>query len=860
MLPISLSLSNFLSYRDDAPTLHLDGVRLACLCGPNGNGKSALLDAMTWALWGKARGQRNEQLLHHGQVEMRVELVFDAEGVRYRVTRRYSQARSSPQSSLELAAQTAAGDFRPVTADTIPATAAEIERLISMDYDTFVNSAFLVQGRADAFTTSSPGKRKEALAKMLGLGLYDDLEVRARLRKRDAEGRAQANALDADRLRERASRGPEARAELEEAERGLAQSDAAVAGLEERLRLLRDRVAHLERLRGEQADQDAQARRARERQGGEEREAAQLEKRIAGWSAAIARAGEIERGFGALRESRERAAALGEAARRAFALQSELAPLERAVAESRARLESEVAARRRHLEAQLVPQAESLPSIQLQEDELTAKEQAAASRREEAEQAGERGRALASQAQALRQDNERLTEEGKETRAKLDVLDHGHPYGAACPLCASPLGEDGAARIRSGYESAIAGQRERYIAQKQEADRLDQEAAQADAASRRALSELDGERKRIQEERGHLSRRREEAQQAAAQLTDAFAVIRDGEAALANGSYARDEQAAAGVVRERLAELAFDPEALAEAEGRTRELAHWEEERRSLDAARERMDDDAASLERARARAAEAANDAARAEQASAAAARELSELPSYAAQRDAVEREWREASAARGVLQSRKGGLENEVRQIAEAAAELEQAEARRAALAEEAGAYADLQAAFGKGGVQALLMEAALPRIEDEANDLLRRMTDGRMALRLETQREKRGAAAGQAVETLDIVIGDELGTRAYEMFSGGERFRVDFALRIALSRLLAWRTGATLPTLFIDEGFGTQDAEGRDRILEVIQAIEDRFERILVITHMDDIKEAFPVRIEVSRGPRGSTFALS
>ncbi len=55
MLPISRALSNFLSYRDAAPTLHLDGVRLACLCGPNGHGKSALLDAMTWALWGKAQ-------------------------------------------------------------------------------------------------------------------------------------------------------------------------------------------------------------------------------------------------------------------------------------------------------------------------------------------------------------------------------------------------------------------------------------------------------------------------------------------------------------------------------------------------------------------------------------------------------------------------------------------------------------------------------------------------------------------------------------------------------------------------------------------------------------------------------------
>ena len=81
------------------------------------------------------------------------------------------------------------------------------------------------------------------------------------------------------------------------------------------------------------------------------------------------------------------------------------------------------------------------------------------------------------------------------------------------------------------------------------------------------------------------------------------------------------------------------------------------------------------------------------------------------------------------------------------------------------------------------------------------------------------------------------------------------------IALSKLLAWRAGAPLPTLFIDEGFGTQDVEGRDRILDVIKAIEDRFQRILVITHLEEIKDAFPVRIEVTRtAAAGSTFSLS
>src|SRR5207253_11286742 len=100
----------------------------------------------------------------------------------------------------------------------------------------------------------------------------------------------------------------------------------------------------------------------------------------------------------------------------------------------------------------------------------------------------------------------------------------------------------------------------------------------------------------------------------------------------------------------------------------------------------------------------------------------------------------------------------------------------------------------------------------LEEEANRLLGRMTDNRLALKLETQRLTR---AGAVAETLDITISDELGTRPYELYSGGEAFRINFALRVALSRLLARRAGAPLPTLILDEGFGTQDGAGREKI---------------------------------------------
>ena len=754
--------------------------------------------------------------------------------------------------------QTAGGEFRPITGDTIRATEGQIERLINMDYGTFVNTAFLVQGRADEFTMATPGVRKDVLAKVLGLGRYDELADRARFRGRDARAKLDSNALALDRLRERAAKADETRAALAGAERDLVEAVASANGLAERLQLLRDKVAHLERRQAERDEQDALARRARLRQAEEEAEATDLNRRLVGWQRTIERAGEIEQGVATLLEARARAKSLTDAAQQALALQTELAPLENAIGQARTRLESDTQAQRQHVDTQLTPRADSLPTIQRAQDELAKRQAAMEIRRNDAAQAEQSHRQLTLEAQTLRRDNEQIEKSGKETAVKLEMLNHEHADGAACPLCSSQLGPDGVARIRSAYESEITALRQRYAAQKQRAEALERQAGETATGMQQAQRELATEQQRIAEEQSRLNVQREEAEQAAEQLREAVPLLRKNEAALANGAYAQEEQAAAQRLRGQLAALAFDPAALKAAEAQVGELGRWEEERQALLTARDRMDDDAAALERVRVRASEAANDASRAEQASAAIAEELAELPSWTAQRTQVEQELQAASARRDSLQARKGSLENEMHQIAQATADLADAEARRDTLTAEASAYAELALAFGKGGVQALLMEAAIPRMEDEANDLLRRMTDGRMTLKLETQKERRSGR--DAVETLEIVIADELGSRSYEMFSGGERFRIDFSVRIALSKVLAWRSGAPLPTLFIDEGFGTQDAEGRDRILEVIQAIEDRFERILVITHMDDIKEAFPVRIEVTRGPNGSTFSLS
>jgi len=171
---------------------------------------------------------------------------------------------------------------------------------------------------------------------------------------------------------------------------------------------------------------------------------------------------------------------------------------------------------------------------------------------------------------------------------------------------------------------------------------------------------------------------------------------------------------------------------------------------------------------------------------------------------------------------------------------------------LIERKGIYEDLRLAFGKNGVPAMIIEAAIPELEEAANRLLTSMSGGRMNVRLDTQREKKD---GSTRETLDILISDELGTRSYELYSGGEAFRVNFAIRVALSQMLARRAGAQLRTLFLDEGFGTQDEVGRQRLVEAITAVQDHFDLLLVITHIDELRDAFPVQINVEKLVDGS-----
>src|SRR5437868_10559685 len=187
MIPISLSVRNFMSYTDVQEPLRFEGIHVAVLTGDNGHGKSALLDAITWALWGRARARSVDELIHAGASEMEVEFEFQLDDCQYRVIRKRQRRGKSGYSDLQFAVL-ADGGYKPLTERSVSETERLIERTLRMSYDTFTNSSFIQQGRADNFTTNSPAERKRLLAEVLELGYYDELEGRAKERFKQCEG------------------------------------------------------------------------------------------------------------------------------------------------------------------------------------------------------------------------------------------------------------------------------------------------------------------------------------------------------------------------------------------------------------------------------------------------------------------------------------------------------------------------------------------------------------------------------------------------------------------------------------------------------------------------------------------------
>lgn len=159
-------------------------------------------------------------------------------------------------------------------------------------------------------------------------------------------------------------------------------------------------------------------------------------------------------------------------------------------------------------------------------------------------------------------------------------------------------------------------------------------------------------------------------------------------------------------------------------------------------------------------------------------------------------------------------------------------------------------VERAFGPDGIPALIVEnAAIPSIEVEANRILTELGGTTAGCRVELRTDREKSGGGVRDDVLDVVVVTDAGERAYETFSGGERTRLNLALRIALARLLATRRGAESRLLAIDEP-EFLDEDGTAALVDVLRGLEQQgvFDRIYLVSHVPALRDSFDTTITV------------
>ena len=851
MIPIKLRITGFTSYRKPVE-IDFSGFSLACISGPNGAGKSSLLDAITYALYGEAR-RRDEAIINTGSQKAEVQLDFEYESQTYRIVRSITRGKGSQLDFMIFnPAGGEQGTWKILTESTLRATQAKIESTLRLDYETFVNAAFFLQGKADSFATQRPADRKKILSSILGLDQWEVYQDYAKTRIREAK-------IDLD-VQERKL--AEIQAEIDQealkrAEYQAAEQELKAASTEVELQTARyqQQLAQKEKLEAQQQTVRAlgsQLTAAENRIESFEKQKSERLARLQLHQNMIAHAEEIKASYDVYNQLLERL-------RQAEAQAEQFRPIESELKDFRQQLEVEkqrLSTTTEHLrqeEARIRQAAVDARTLEQQRLDIG---QMVSTLTQEISNAAD----LESLLTALETKKKALQLENGELKARMEDLSDrikqlAQVDDATCPVCGQPLTQEHRVELSAELTARGTSLGDQFRANKKALEEAEAE-EQALRQARRNLEKNKSELVQYQNEIAKLDLRLQEIQKAEqAWQAEGARNLAKAEGLLKADDFLPDVRVKIREVEARLAELGYDARAHQQLK------AEEEAERPAVDAYN-RLQTAQSAVEELQAGLADlTANiEAATVEKGQLQAEYDSKAAELAAAQAGLPDINQTQAALTNAKLtvsrvQMRLGGIRQQL-------ATIEQQKQNLATIRKDAETtrrtIRDLEQvlkAFGKDGVPAMLIEQAIPELEDQANEILSRLSDHTMSVSFPTQREYKDAKRSDKRETLDIKISDGGSERDYETFSGGEAFRINFAIRLALSRVLSKRAGAKLQTLVIDEGFGNQDAQGRQRLVEAINLIRPDFRKILIITHIEELKDFFPDRIEVSKTPEGS-----
>jgi exonuclease SbcC len=848
MIPIRLKMKNFLPYRDP-DMLYFEGIHLACLTGNNGAGKSSILDAITWVLWGRARAKTEGELIHLGQSDMFVQLDFEHDGSVYRVLRQRSAGKNG-KGALELFIVKADETLQQIKEPNMRDTQKKITAMLKLDYDTFISSAYLQQGKADAFTLKTASERKQVLSDILGIDRWRDYEDRAKERLKTINQTIQQINGSLSEIENELRKEPHIQREHNDAQATYHSAETALNLAQSLLQEVESTPKELT-LSNEQFHDASKRLKELESDLQKAHETIQQHQaRIADFEAVLQDEASITQGYEALQTAREQDSSLGEQLRLVRELETHKVELERDIQRAQNELEKERTRAQTTLnELQRAIAIDPSASLHATESDLASLK----THETERENLLKVSIELKEERGTLTNRLETLKIQADDIKERIETLNEAQ--GATCPLCGQALTEEHRVSLSATLNDELEAMRHDWKMSNTRRIEIVTLIKQHESDIDR-LGKLLARMPALQAEVGKLQKQQHDVQTAQLRLLQVQGEYDALDKTIENADFAHETRHDWTHVTAQLQAIAYDSSQHAHIQQTLKQFSNYEAQNTRLSIAKSSLPTEQMALDNAHHRAERLQKSIANAQAEQEILVQRIEALKELVLeyQRRLEERNRQQTAFSQA---SRKLG---ETKQMLTTIAQQKERkiaqEKKRDEQLVQQSLYEELKIAFGKNGVPAMIIESAIPELELLANDLLTRMTEGRMHLRLTTQTEK---SDGGLRETLDIEIADDLGTRAYEMYSGGEAFRINFALRVGLSKLLARRAGAQLQTLFIDEGFGTQDEDGRSKLVEAINAVQDDFRLILVITHMEDLRDSFPVHVVVEKTSSGSMVSV-
>ena len=857
MIPLLLTVENFMCYGEDVPSLNLEPVHIACISGDNGYGKTALLDAITWAIWGKARAKTQDELVNVARNTMFVELDFFAGESRYRVTRTYTKGRGASSGKSELNLSIIIGNtVTSLMANTIKETEEKIVNLLNMDYEIFINTSYLKQGDSNRFTSSRPTDRKKILADLLDLSYYERLESASKQHSRQLQNDVE---VQQSVIEHKSSAFQEKELILEKLETYKKESQNLLSEEQSLSKELEDLNQKRQTLLVEISNKKTmvdQIDTSEKDIGMMLVQEMRWKKELGELKILLSRSEEIQSTYKEYQDLRSEYGRSSTLISDFHKINAEKIVIEKTIAIETLKLESQISIKSNRIKTDLQPLVDGIPKLLREINLANTALQNLEIEFSETEHLLNKANAMSEKVTILQISNKTLLTQMSDSRNRFDMINHAE---ATCPLCLQSLSTGNKQHIRDGLQSEGKTSKIEYESNLKKIQALTDR--KNEIITQNELQQTILVRKRTETEKIQydLMNQLGKSEDSSIELSSLKLNLVQMEEELNSERFCSEELNRLKILDSKLKKLEDTEKNHSHLESKLESLSPYLELHAQLQGSRDRLLSVTQSVEDTK-------------------SIREARQLQTETWKLELVRieeiltEEWdfdQKINLIQSKIKKVKGQSLNavtmreqaryQIEQIVKAEEDIKSMELEIFKTNEDVQLYEELASAFGRNGIQALMIERAVPMLENTAKELLARLSDNKMTIKLELKEGRIDRATGLPSEELNITISDEQGTRSYETFSGGETFRIDFAIRIAMSKLLASRSGSPLPILFIDEGFGSQDTIGQGRLIEVIQSISEDFEKIIVITHIDSMKENFDQQIEISKTEYGSVFTL-